>query len=680
MGFEPESGGRRQRKRLGIAVTIFTLLFIVLMARFFYLQILHGEDYRQRARISFIGHERIPARRGLIRDRHGTVLATNAASYHLTITPHYVSDPDDRADTLDRLTELLGLAADERVVVEERIAEAFETGKRWEPIVVRRNLVGHVCPSTEEMEDAAAFGKDIAAISPELLDCKKGNLATRNEVAVIRSQLHKLSGVELKTEFVRKNPFHYDAAHSLGYMSYVTAEIRKEEPGVYGLTDRVGRTGAERAFEKELRGEPGEALYIKGSRGKRLDSAAFEGLDDVEFRRSQAGHDVYLSIDMNLQLEVRQAFRFYGKSGAAVVVDPRTGEVLASYSKPGFDPNEWSDRVTTEVFERVSNNPYSPMVNKALTDYHPGSVYKIVTALAGLHERVVTPDLTFHCPGHYDFGGRRFHCHNRSGHGPVDVVEALKYSCDVYFYKLGEQLGMDRLAKYGHIFGYGEPTGVALGERTGVVPTKQYHAEETELGWQPGFTLSTAIGQGALTSSPLQVARSYVALANGGSLLNLRFTKQFVDEHGDVVRSFYPEVHSTLPFSPAHMALVREGLVRVVNDPDGTAHEVALDSIVMAGKTGTAEAREIRAGADPEMARWLREDHAWFAAYAPAEDPQVVVVVFVEHGGSGSQMAAPVAQRIIKAWMRLGMHETADARSGGGGTDEGEAEPEREVQ
>ena len=708
---------------LGVALTFFTLLFVILMGRLFYLQILRGEDYKERARISFIARERIPARRGRILDRNDVVLADNTPVYRLTLVPHYVAG-EVRERVLEQLSVVLGMTAAERLSIDAKIAAAMENHKAWEPLLIRRDLVGGACPydgaSLELAErpshelscrecglthspiasDATfcpfdrkrlAWDRDhLHATCPRcrrsfvstpvcphdghLLDVVENNLRCptcertfTNQVATLGTLLHSLPGVDLATELRRTYPLRYEAAHVVGYMNRVTAEDREAAPGTYGLTDFIGRRGVERAFEDALRGEAGESLYIKDSGGRRREAHELGSLvDDVEFRPAVRGDDVRLTIDLRLQREVRRAFRYH-KSGAAVAIDPRTGEVLAAYSKPGFDPNQWSGRLTQRVWDETTSNPYAPLLDKAVTPYAPGSVYKIVTATAGLADGVITPDLTINCPGYYDFAGRRFHCHNRAGHGPQRLVDAIKHSCDVYFYRVGQIIGMDALARYGQLFGFGEPTGVGVDERSGRVPSKTWHEEHTQLGWQPGLTLSTAIGQGSLTASPLQVARAFAALLGGGRLLKLHLVRDLRDAAGDVVKTYVPELTRDLSehgARPEHLALVREGLVRVINDPDGTASDVAMDEVVFGGKTGTAEAAQRRVGADPELARWLREDHAWFAGYAPAEDPQILVVVFVEHGGGGSKVAAPIAQRVVRAWLRLGLYEPPAPEAG----------------
>lgn len=709
-------------RRFGLITLLFTVLFGLLMGRFFWLQIVRGDEYRERARVSFTTKERLPARRGELRDRNGQVLARNVAHHKATILPRAVRDPEVRGATLDRLSTFLLLTREERAAIEQEIVAQLEANNAWQPVEVRDDLVAATCPhdgtvltldadaathapllfchacgrshegiasdarqcphDKRKLDWATTDGERHAATCPrcersfvtapicpddgELLTPVHHNLSCpackrrfSDQVAILRAHKHELPGVRLDTYFMRDYPQPFLASHLLGYMNLVTAEDREAEPGVYALSARVGRAGAERAFEAILRGVAGEAEYYKGAEA---------GLTRA-FRAAEPGHDVWLTLDARLQREVRQAMR-YQRSGAAVVLEPRTGEILAMYSTPGFDPNEWSGRLTREAWDELAKNPYDPMLNKALTPYAPGSVYKIVTSLAILHDGLMTPEDTIHCPGYYEFAGRRFRCHQRTGHGFMNLVNALKYSCDVYYYRLGERLGMDRLAHFGHLFGFGEPTGIEVAERTGLVPTRAYHTD-TPLGFQPGFTLSTSIGQGSLTASPLQVARSFAAIANGGNLVETRVLKQITDERGVVVERFLPVEGPRLPMTPEQREIIHEGLVRTVNDPDGTGGEARLDSVLVAGKTGTAEAPMSRPGADPELARWLLEDHAWFAAYAPAHDPQVVVVVYLEHGGSGGKKAGPLVKQILQAWMRLGLYRVADpapsVAPGGGG-------------
>ncbi|MFT7578539.1 MAG: penicillin-binding protein 2 [Myxococcota bacterium] len=644
MRLVPDTEETQLQRRFGVAATLFTVLFVILMSRFFYLQIIKGDENREQALESFTTTVRLSARRGRILDRKGEVLAKNVEKHVLNMIPHKLRDPKVRSAVLDELQLLLGLEDARVQEVEAEILERIETRKAWEPVRVKVGLTSGTCPHDGEPLTLDTKVKHVHDGLAKNLICTKCKRHYIDEVAVVRSRGHELPGVAVTTTFLREYPYRYLASHLLGSVNKVNAEDRKRSPGVYALNAHVGRSGVERAMESVLRGEPGEAEYEIGADGRRPKS----------YRAAVPGRDVWLTIDRRLQNEVRQALRYH-RSGSAVMLDPKTGEILAEYSTPGFDPNIWSGRLTKERYEVIKANPYSPMLNKGLTAYAPGSVYKIVTALAGLDMGLIDPEEKVTCTGSYHFAGDDFPCNVKTGHGSLTMVEALKYSCNVYFYKLGERITMDKLAEYGERFGYGGPTGIEVAERTGRVPTKAYHAETT-VGWQPGFTLSTAIGQGSLTATPLQVARAFAALANGGRMVDARLVRQFTDERGELVQRMGPVLQGTLPGTPEHHAIIREGLIRVVNDANGTAPDVAMDAFVVAGKTGTAQAAQVRPDADEALARWLLDDHAWFAAYAPAEDPQVVVVVFLEHGGGGGRNASPVAKRLLEQWFRLGMY------------------------
>ena len=699
------------------AVLFVTIGCMILFYRFFHLQVLRGSEYERLAQINYISDERVPARRGLIKDRNGRVLARNIDAHHLSITPHYLKEPDK---TLPLLRDLLGLTNTEYAELKGRIEEGSTKQKRFNPIVVAKDLVSTHCPfDSAELEltedepylwcpecgaayhelergqkrcrydkhklkaDAqravrscstcgAAYVEPPtdggAAMCPRdgtTLEVRTTNLKCpvcqrrfNNEAAILSANLHRLPGVRLSTEMRREYPYRYRLSHVLGYMNEVNPKDLDTWPGVYRPGEYIGRTGIERALEPVLRGSSGEEVSVRDSTGLSKDPAQlkklFRGLRGV---KAQPGQTVVLTIDVELQKIIKDALRYH-RSAGAVVLDPRTGEVLGMYSKPSFDPNVWSGRLTAAAKREVDENPYAPMYNKTLHAYAPGSIFKVVTSLSGLDAGVITPSWSVTCPGYYLFGGRKFRCHNRGGHGEgITLEESLVLSCDVYYYQLGELLGMDVLERYSRdVFRLAEHTGIELDERLGRVPSKEWHREHSPAGWQPGFTLSTAVGQGALQVSPLQMARVYMALVNGGKMLRVRIVKQLEDADGNITRRFQPEVERTLPFAEQQITAIRRGLERVVNDEEhGTARASRLESVIFAGKTGTAEAKMFRKGASDEVSAWLKQDHAWFAAYAPAQDPQIVVVVFVEHGGSGGHEAAPVAQQIIDQYFRRGL-------------------------
>jgi len=447
-------------------------------------------------------------------------------------------------------------------------------------------------------------------------------------------------------------------------MNEVSAKDLEKWPGVYRPGEYIGRSGVERSFEQSLRGTYGRRVIARNSSGNENRKASAKAAQGVKSVVAVDGSDLWLTLDVELQAILRQSLRFQN-SGAVVVMEPYSGEIIGMFSKPEFDPNVWSGRLTRAAKKKYDDNPYAPMINKATTGYAPGSIYKVVTALAGLEEGVIHPSSSVECPGYYLFGGRKFRCHQRNGHGEdIDLSRSMTLSCDIYYYKLGETLGMDQLAHYGaEIFGLGVKTGIDIYEQGGRIPSKDWYREHGRIGWQPGFTLSVSVGQGALTSSPLQMARMYSSLVNGGFVYRPLISKQIVAQDGTVTKRFRPEVQKQLPFSEEAMGVIRDSLTRVVNDPEeGTGQLAAMERFLVAGKTGTAEAKMFAKGVSEEVSEWLKEDHAWFASYAPANNPEIVVIVFVEHGGSGGKIAAPIAKYVIEQYFEGGFNVSADAR------------------
>ncbi len=700
------------------AVIIATLLSLLLVVRFFEIQIIKGRDHEQRARIDHITRERIMPRRGRLLDREGRPLAYNISEHNLAVIPHFL---DRYPETLPRLRQLLGLTDIEYGRIAQRVQRAMTPNRRHHRLTILRDLVSNRCPhdntALETGQDPAPLlwcsacggrfeerperaqrckydGRPLELsregrvarcplcettyvatpvcpedgapldIRPTTLNCPRCKRSFEDQVAIVKSHLHELPGLSVVTSIKRNYPEGFRMSHLLGYLNQVNPRDLERFPNRYRHDDLIGRAGLERAlegdpthpFEPNLRGIPGEDVFFRDERGMRQRIAEHARVA-ANLRSTPAvqGDDVWLTIDLGVQRIVEQAMRRHpNPSGAAVVVDVHTGRILASYSRPEFDPNVWSGRLTREAKEEYDNNPYSPMMNKALSAFPPGSVWKVVTALAALNEGLVDHETTIDCPGHYDFAGRRFRCHDRSGHGEIAMVEAIKHSCDVYFYHLGEMLGMDILERYSsEVFGLGKPTGIEVGERTGQVPSKDWHRSRSG-GWQPGIVLSTAVGQGGVLATPLQIARLFAALANGGRVLKTRLVLQTTDQQGKVRRRFMPEVERLIGLPAEKLDLVHQGLVATVEDDDGSGRLARLPHVRIAGKTGTAEAPRVLQGVSEELARWLLRDHAWFAAYAPAEQPQIAVVVFLEHGGWGGRNAAPIAGRIIDEFFRQG--------------------------
>ena len=346
-----------------------------------------------------------------------------------------------------------------------------------------------------------------------------------------------------------------------------------------------------------------------------------------------------------------------------VAVDPRNGQVLALVSSPAFDQNIFSGGVSSQQWQELINDPQKPLINKAIQgEYPPGSTYKIITALAGLQEGVITPDSTHFCPGGMRYGRRTFRCWKRGGHGQINVKQAITQSCDVIFYQTGLKLGVDRLAWYAKAFGLGAPTGIELDhERGGLIPTADWKKKRTGLSWQSGETLSIAIGQGFNLATPLQLAMKISAVANGGKLFKPSLLLPDEDGSANTGEHASNVMVGRIPVSQAHLDVVREGLWEVVNGERGTARSIRVKGIDISGKTGTAQVftrRSENALKEEDMVDHLRS-HALFVAYAPSENPTIAVSVLVEHGAHGSTTAAPIAQQVITTYLAGTTHQAA---------------------
>lgn len=689
----------------------------VLIARLVMVQGLQGANFEKIAAIERVGKVRAPAPRGQIKGSDGTVLARNLESHALEILPAKVK-PERVGPLVAKLRELLDMTDAEVDALRQELRREADPRKR-QPLVVRRDLVsthcpydssqleltsevdyslctvcgrtfepvpqkkacpfdqrklqpipggdGYRCPACErEFSAAQACPYDHHALrhGHHNLKCPLCQRTFNDEVAVLRANLHLIPEARLQSEIQREYPFRFLASHVLGYVGYVTdtdrAPLLPWLPPRYALTDRIGKTGLERAFDAALRGIDGEQVVVRRS-GTDGDA---RGMDDLVAglhpQPTIPGLTLRLTLDLELQRAVKVAMKDVF-SGAAVVINARNGEVLALYSKPSFDPNTMSGKRAPHGKTASDAAAYAPLLDKAVHAFPPASTFKVVAAVAALEENVVNPATTFHCPGYYDFGGRRFHCHSKKGHGDVNLREAIRSSCDVYFYHLGELLGLDRLEAWARKLGYGEPTGIEIHEAVGRLPTREWYAQHVKGGYYPGFALSTAVGQKDVTATPLQAARVYAALGREGFLPNLTLVQGFEGPDGKLLPRLDRSPGRDLPVKASTLRFLRNALLAVVNDEGGTAYSAQPVSVTLAGKTGTAQAAQRprqelveRLKADPlalgRLTTWMQNDHAWFVGYAPAEDPEITVAVFVEHGGSGGHNAAPIAGKIVDAW------------------------------
>lgn len=607
------AGGRGERKSTGgrylWLVALFMFAFLSITARFWYLQVMRGDEYWRASSNNIIRDIDLRAPRGKIIDRQGQVMAENRPSFDVFVVPH-IFNKHDTKQTLELLQRYLHLSDPEVNKIQNRVQSKVAQ------VPVRRDV-------------------------------------TRRAVASLEADKLRLPGVEVRVVPHRVYPYNQVGAHALGYMAEVSPEdLQRLSPYGYTRGDYIGRMGLERSFEEVLRGSPGIDRRVVDVRGIPQGEAETQFLiGDYRKITPVPGRDVVTTLDAELMETIDQAVRDY-PSGAVVALDPRDGSVLALYSKPGINPNSWTGRLSSMEKRRVDNSPFTPMLDKTVNAYFPGSVYKIVGAAAALEEGVEGVHDEITCHGGYMLGGRRFRCWKRGGHGSLDVAGALQHSCDVYFYSIADRLGSDVLAEYAYRFGFGEETGVSLNsESPGRVPTKEWHRTNSPHGYQHGFALNNVLGQGNTMSTPLQVALAFGAIANGGDLYYPRIVSEIRNSEGDTLFEYPPKIRRPLGLKDSTLEAIQDGLYKVINEKGGTAFAQKHDDLEISGKSGTAQVHAIGTVrvANRDKAFQLR-DHAWFVAYAPSKDPEIVVAVFLQHAGGGSSEAAPVAVEVIKAY------------------------------
>ncbi len=601
-------------------IIFISIIFVLLISRFWYIQVVDGDHYKQLAFNNFIKRRVVPAERGQIFDAKMRPVATNRPSYDVTLIPaFFTSKSEEESSFLSRMEALascLALTDTEKQDLIQKVKNV-KPAERFLPIMVKMGI-------------------------------------TRDQLAKVETNSLMFHGVEIVASSKRYYPFNELGAHIVGYVNQINdEELQKFRMYGYRMGDVTGRMGIERRYEPMLRGANGLNASVVNAKGiPQTDSESLALMRDWKDVEPISGKNIVLTIDMDFQRILKHALRDY-PTGAIVAVEPDTGRILGMASAPTFNPNSWSGRLSREEHVLSDTNPYKPMLDKSLLSFFPGSIYKVVTAAATLEEGLMLPQDTLNCPGYYEYGKqrRRFHCWKHSGHGAVSITEALASSCDVYFYKVGEKLGMDTLADYARQFGLGERTGIGINnESAGIVPTRDYHNKRSKEGFQGGFTLSTSIGQGDVRVTPLQMAMLYAAIANGGTLYYPLIVDRIETAEGNPIFTFPSRIHYKLPFKRETFETIKNGLDMVVNSEIGTAYAYRLPNISVAGKTGSAQVISRRVSS--AAVEFKYRDHAWFAAFAPIDHPKIAVVVFLEHGGSGSANAGPVVMEVLDRYFR----------------------------
>ncbi len=582
-------------------------LFAVLAGRLYYLQVVESDRYAMLAEDNRINLRLLPPPRGRIVDRFGIPVAVNQQNYRVDLVREQARDVKQ---TLDRLASIIELAEYDY----ERILREVKRKRAFVPVTVRDYLAW-------------------------------------DEVSRVEVNAPDLPGVNIEVGQTRDYPYGQSMSHVLGYVSSVAEHEQTGDPLLELPGFRIGKQGVEKQYDLELRGTAGTSHLEVNALGRVI--------REVRREEGKPGRDLVLSLDAGLQTFVHERLRGE-RSASAITLDVRNGNVLALASVPGYDPNIFNTGLTRKTWNALIQDPLSSLTNKAIAGtYAPGSTFKMMVALAAL-EAGVSPEDTVYCPGFMRLGNRRFHCWKTQGHGRVDMYEGIKQSCDVFFYHLSRKVGIDRIAAMARRFGLGAPVGIDLpGERGGLIPTREWKRATLGEPWQGGETLVTAIGQGFVLATPLQLAVMAARIANGGRALTPRVARPPQPAHAaDATRPEAPdatEPFASLEIPEAHLKIIHTAMDMVTNHRRGTAYRSRIEEEgwEMAGKTGTSQVRRItmaerQAGViKNEDLPWRRRDHALFVAYAPVHSPRYACAVVVEHGGGGSRTAAPIVRDIL---------------------------------
>jgi len=592
------------RARLTVTGLIALSAFGVLVARFVWLQVIQREHYHTLAEANRISVVPVVPNRGLILDRNGEVLAANYSAYTLEITPGKVGDVE-RA--IDELSQVIEVSPRDR----RRFKRLQEESKNFESLPIRTRL-------------------------------------SEEEVARFAVSRYRFPGFEIKARLFRSYPHGDIASHAVGYIGRINeADVRRiEAQGAatnYKGTDHIGKLGIEGAYEKELHG-------ITGSERVEIDAGG-RAIRALSRSEPQSGNNLVVTLDIKLQRVAEEAFQDY--RGALVALDPRTGDVLALVSKPGYDPNLFVDGIDPVNWDALNNSPDKPLNNRALRgQYPPGSTIKPFMALAGLTYGKRTPEQTIFDPGHWMLPGvsRPFRDWKPGGHGTVNLQKSIVVSCDTYYYGLANDLGVDAIHRFMTQFGFGSRTGVDIeGELPGLQPSTDWKWQRFKQKWYAGDTISVGIGQGYWLATPMQLASAVATLANGGTPVHPRMVRAVQDARTQQVREIAVKKAEPLALKPEHVALVRAAMVDVTR-PGGTAVRVAQGApYLVAGKTGTAQVVGMKSGEkyDEKRVKERNRDHALFIAYAPADDPTIALAILVENGGHGGSTAGPIAREVF---------------------------------
>ncbi len=599
MNRDNDKGKTLLRRTMLVAVGTFFIL-LMLIGRLYYLQVYHGDKYRVLADENRISTRVLVPPRGSVFDRNGVVLATNEQNFQALIIAEQAPDWEK---TLERFKKIIALSDEE----EEKIRKDIQNNKKFVSVKLKDDL-------------------------------------SWEEVSALLLSAPYLPGVFINEGLNRVYPLGIYTAHFLGYIGAVSENDMKDDPLLRVPGFKIGKSGLEKTFEKKLRGQGGSVKLEVNAYGRIM--------KEIERDRGVDGQDLHLTIDSHLQKFAQDAFG--DNSGAAIVLDVHSGEILAFVSAPSFNPNLFTTGISHKDWNALLNNERHPLTNKVISgQYSPGSTFKIVVALAALEAGVIDENTVFTCTGSMPLGNHVFHCWRHWGHGKQNVVEALKNSCDIFFYEVALQLGIEKIAAMAKMLGMGAETGISLDhERSGLIPDQVWKLKKYGENWQQGESVIAGIGQGYVLATPLQLAVMVSRVVNGGYGITPTFIKLNLKEKGKIKK---------LSISRKNIDIVKKGMFEVVNGEQGTASGARFDinGVKMGGKTGTTQVRRIsmeerKSGIlKDEDLPWRLRNHALFIGYTPQDNPRYAVAVVVEHGSSGSGVAAPIASRILQEAIRL---------------------------
>lgn len=605
------------KDRAALISYIITAAFGLVLARLWYLQVYKGETLHNYSIQNRLRKEVVWAPRGLIYSRDEQLLVDNIPRFDAILTPQFLIDNEA---TLEKLAKILNTDIAEI----KKILKKNSNQAKYRSIIVKKNI---------------SFG----------------------ELAQIETQNADLPGISVDTFISREYRDKEIGAHLLGYISEISQvqlpKLRERDKMEYRLGDFIGQFGIEEQLDKYLRGENGHEFVEVDARGRRKryinTDNLFKGIED---EKPLSGMNVKLTIDRDMQVAAYNALE--GKVGGIIAIDIDSGQVLTMVSRPSFDPSQFSRGLTPEYWRSLVGNKEHPLRDRNIQEhFSPGSTFKAITGIAAFERGEIDENTEVNCGGSFRLGRKVYHCWKKEGHGPTNLVKAIRESCNVFFQKAANRMDIDDISYYAKHFGMGARTGISLPrEVSGLIPTKEWKRKRYGQEWQAGETLSCAIGQSYVLASTIQMAIAYAAIANGGKIYRPYVVKDIYDTQGELVKTFTPELLSSIEMkNPKTLKFVREGLFQVVNNPKGTAFARRGQGILMAGKTGTSQVKSQSSDKvyqKCELMDYESRHHGLFVGFAPADNPKIAAAVIVEHGCHGSSAATPVAEAVISQYMK----------------------------